>query len=106
MRSRTLSAIVAAKKARGRRAITFTAAATVTNGLLADGWRLHAPIVPTVSQHDGRPEPWEGLMPQRQPVLPDRNSISPDDPLRLAVAAALAYPDGSMTASGLRKEAA
>ena len=27
-----------------------------------------------------------------------------ETPLRLAVAAALAYPDGSMTASGLRKE--
>jgi hypothetical protein len=31
--------------------------------------------------------------------------ITPDTPLRLKVAAALAYPDGSMTASGLRKEA-
>jgi transcriptional regulator with XRE-family HTH domain len=31
--------------------------------------------------------------------------ITPDTPLRLNVAAALAYPDGSMTASGLRKEA-
>src|SRR6478609_8294988 len=28
------------------------------------------------------------------------------DPLRLAVAAAVAFPDGSMTASGLRREAA
>src|SRR5947209_1200110 len=31
--------------------------------------------------------------------------IGPNTPLRLAVAAALAYPDGSMTASGLRREA-
>jgi hypothetical protein len=31
--------------------------------------------------------------------------VGPDTPLRLEVAAALAYPDGSMTASGLRKEA-
>jgi transcriptional regulator with XRE-family HTH domain len=31
--------------------------------------------------------------------------ITPDTPLCLNVAAALAYPDGSMTASGLRKEA-
>jgi transcriptional regulator with XRE-family HTH domain len=31
--------------------------------------------------------------------------ITPDAPLRLNVAAALAYPDGSMTAHGLRKEA-
>jgi hypothetical protein len=37
--------------------------------------------------------------------LPPLNQIEPDTPLRLAVAAALAYPDGSMTASGLRKEA-
>jgi transcriptional regulator with XRE-family HTH domain len=31
--------------------------------------------------------------------------ITPDTPLRLNVAAALAYPDGSMTAHGLRNEA-
>src|ERR1700720_1584587 len=31
--------------------------------------------------------------------------IGPNTPLRLDVAAALAYPDGSMTASGLRREA-
>jgi len=38
--------------------------------------------------------------------LPPRDAISPDTPLRLSVAAALAFPDGSMTASGLRREAA
>lgn len=38
--------------------------------------------------------------------LPNRSTISPTDPLRLAVAAALAFPDGSMTVSGLRREAA
>jgi len=32
--------------------------------------------------------------------------VGDDQPLRLAVAAALAFPDGSMTASGLRREAA
>jgi hypothetical protein len=32
--------------------------------------------------------------------------VSADDPLRLAVAAKIAFPDGSMTASGLRREAA
>jgi hypothetical protein len=32
--------------------------------------------------------------------------VKPDTPLRLHVAAALAFPDGSMTASGLRREAA
>src|SRR5215212_944809 len=31
--------------------------------------------------------------------------IEPNTPLRLAVAAEIAFPDGSMTASGLRKEA-
>src|SRR6478672_11185891 len=31
--------------------------------------------------------------------------VGPDTPLRLEIAAALAYPDGSMTASGLRREA-
>ena len=37
---------------------------------------------------------------------PPREDIGEDQPLRLAVAAALAFPDGSMTASGLRREAA
>jgi hypothetical protein len=40
------------------------------------------------------------------PVLPRRDEIKPDTPLRLSVAAALAFPDGSMTASGLRRESA
>jgi hypothetical protein len=38
--------------------------------------------------------------------IPPRSDVSDDTPLRLAVAAAIAYPDGSMTASGLRREAA
>src|SRR5438105_1096836 len=41
----------------------------------------------------------------RTPRLPSPETIRPDTPLRLAVAAALAYPDGSMTANGLRREA-
>jgi hypothetical protein len=32
--------------------------------------------------------------------LPPRDGVKPDTPLRLTVAAALAFPDGSMTASG------
>jgi len=40
------------------------------------------------------------------PKLPPRDQIADDTPLRLDVAAALAYPDDSMTASGLRREAA
>jgi hypothetical protein len=35
--------------------------------------------------------------------LPPLNSLKPDTPLRLAVAAALAFPDGSITESSLRK---
>src|SRR5207245_637956 len=35
----------------------------------------------------------------------DLSRITPDTPLRLAVAAVVAYPDGSMTAHGLRREA-
>jgi hypothetical protein len=31
--------------------------------------------------------------------------LAPDAPLRLSIAAKLAFPDGSMTASGLRREA-
>src|SRR6202049_756497 len=42
----------------------------------------------------------------RIPRLPPQENVAEDTPLRLNVAAALAYPDGSMTASGLRREAA
>ena len=35
----------------------------------------------------------------------DPKLIGPNTPLRLSVAAEIAYPDGSMTASGLRREA-
>ena len=42
----------------------------------------------------------------RSTKLPPRHEIGPDTPLRLGVAAALAFPDGSMTASGLRREGA
>src|ERR1700676_1188279 len=38
--------------------------------------------------------------------MPARSEVGDDTPLRLAVTAALAYPDGSMTASGLRRESA
>lgn len=34
------------------------------------------------------------------------SQFDPDAPLRLSIAAKLAFPDGSMTASGLRREAA
>jgi hypothetical protein len=46
--------------------------------------------------------------PPRIPVQADPlrvDAIRPDTPLRLDVAARVAYPDGSMTASGLRREA-
>jgi hypothetical protein len=39
-------------------------------------------------------------------TLPTLDQIGPNTPLRLDVAAAIAYPDGSMTGKGLRKEAA
>jgi hypothetical protein len=42
----------------------------------------------------------------RKPLAPlPLENVRPDAPLRLDVAAALAFPDGSMTASGLRREA-
>ena len=41
---------------------------------------------------------------RRPPVIPSPDSIGPDTPLRLDVAATLAFPGGGMTASGLRKE--
>jgi hypothetical protein len=40
----------------------------------------------------------------RQAALPSKDGIKPSTPLRLHVAAALAFPDGSMTASGLRRK--
>ena len=42
----------------------------------------------------------------KRTTLPSRDEIRPDTPLRLNIAAALAFPDGSMTASGLRRERA
>jgi hypothetical protein len=39
-------------------------------------------------------------------LAPPKESLKPDSPLRLSVAAAIAFPDGSMTPSGLRREAA
>jgi len=38
--------------------------------------------------------------------LPPTGSLEPDSPLRLSVAADIAFPDGSMTPSALRREAA
>lgn len=37
--------------------------------------------------------------------FPTRDEVTVDTPLRLDVAAGLAFPDGSITASGLRREA-
>src|SRR5262245_38128938 len=41
----------------------------------------------------------------RAPSIPAPGSVTADTPLRLDVAAVLAFPDGSMSASGLRREA-
>jgi hypothetical protein len=41
----------------------------------------------------------------RRVTIPSPDQIGPDTPLRLDVAAAVAYPDGSMSGSGLRLEA-
>ena len=38
-------------------------------------------------------------------TIPSRDQVTDTQPLRLDVAAALAFPDGSMGASGLRREA-
>ena len=62
-------------------------------------------VVPGVVAMAAREEGtiYEGAAGVREAGRPD--PITPDTPLRLSVAAALAYPDGSMTASGLRREA-
>jgi hypothetical protein len=41
----------------------------------------------------------------RKSSAPPRD-INPDSPIRLSIPAALAFPDGSLTASGLRRESA
>ena len=41
-----------------------------------------------------------------KPQMVDPTSVAPNTPLRLDIAAKLAFPDGSMTASGLRREIA
>jgi hypothetical protein len=38
--------------------------------------------------------------------VPSPEQMTPDTPLRLGIAAAIAFPDGSMTAAGLRREGA
>src|SRR6266699_2842510 len=38
--------------------------------------------------------------------MPPPEKITPETPLRLEIAAVIAFPDGSMTASGLRREGA
>jgi hypothetical protein len=37
-------------------------------------------------------------------TIPPGDQVGPETPLRLNVAAVLAFPDGTMTASGLRRE--
>ncbi|WP_156453964.1 excisionase [Methylobacterium sp. CCH5-D2] len=43
-------------------------------------------------------------MAKRPLKIPDRSEMREDTPLRLEVAAALAFPDGGVTVSGLRRE--
>lgn len=43
-------------------------------------------------------------MSAQRPALPLRDAVKPNIPLRLSGAAAIAFPDGWMTASGLRRE--
>jgi hypothetical protein len=39
-------------------------------------------------------------------AIPPADQVTPDTPLRLGIAAAVAFPDGSMTTAGLRREGA
>lgn len=43
-------------------------------------------------------------MTRRAATIPDRAAVGPDTPLRLDIAAVLAFPGGGMTAAGLRRE--
>lgn len=40
-----------------------------------------------------------------RPILPTIDIVTPDTPLRLDHAAAIAFPDGSVTGGGLRRAA-
>src|SRR5690349_6780613 len=55
---------------------------------------------PSVGGSSGRPK---RVTTKQRPTI---TTVAPDQPLRLAVAAAVAFPDGSMSSSGLRREAA
>jgi hypothetical protein len=61
------------------------------------------PLIPRSLSKTTGPLPHQGRQPAHSDLL-RIGAISADTPLRLDVAAALAYPDGSMTASGLRRE--
>lgn len=39
-----------------------------------------------------------------RPILPPLDLVTPDTPLRLAAAAAIAFPDGSMSAAILKSD--
>ena len=41
-----------------------------------------------------------------RPILPPLDLVTPDTPLRLDLAARLAFPDGSLSGTSLRREAA
>src|SRR5690349_14226419 len=70
---------------------------------VAESMRL--PIRVSSSARPARPQKFRHQSKMRA-TIPNREEIAPDTPLRLGVAAALAFPDGSMTASGLRREGA
>ena len=71
-----------------------------THPALADSWDCTSPVN---ARAGGSPT---GTGTMKLTTLPSRDEIRPDTPLRLRIAAALAFPDGSMTASGLRRESA
>src|SRR5690242_19871347 len=48
---------------------------------------------------------WNAQMCCAVASVPSPEQVTPDAPLRLEIAAKIAFPDGSMTASGLRREA-
>ena len=60
-------------------------------------------LAPVNARAGGSPT---GTGTMKRTTLPSRDEIRPDAPLRLNIAASLAFPDGSMTASGLRREKA
>jgi hypothetical protein len=81
--------------------IRWHASSTGKRGLVSvASYRIEEHFGDDPRKHQRKPVP----VPRTARRIPAPETIGPQTPLRLEVAAQLAFPDGSMTASGLRRE--